>query len=82
MPDNTVQADGQVLKRLRTEKGWSQEELAGQAIVSKKTVENIEAGKPTYAGTLAKLAKPLGVEAKQLLALTAGERLWPFLTII
>jgi len=69
MSDNTVQPDGQMLKRLRTEKGWSQEELAGRAIVSKKTVENIEAGKPTYAGTLAKLAKSLGIEAKQLLAL-------------
>src|SRR5262249_35632680 len=71
---NTVQPDGQMLRRLRTEKGWSQEELAGRAIVSKKTVENIEAGKPTYAGTLAKLAKPLGVEVSQLLGLDGRPR--------
>jgi RNA polymerase sigma factor (sigma-70 family) len=68
MPDNTVQADEDLVKRLRTEKGWSQEELANRANVSKKTVENMEASRPTYAGTLAKVARALGVELKQLLA--------------
>jgi RNA polymerase sigma-70 factor (ECF subfamily) len=63
-----VHADADLVKRLRTEKGWSQEELANHAKVSKKTVENIEAGRPTYAGTLAKVARALGVEPKHLFA--------------
>jgi transcriptional regulator with XRE-family HTH domain/DNA-directed RNA polymerase specialized sigma24 family protein len=68
MPNNTVRPDGNKVKRLRLERGWSQEELASRAIISKRTIEHIEANRATFAATLAKLARPLGVEPRDLLA--------------
>ena len=57
------------LKRLRTEKGWSQEELADQAGLHRTYVSGVERGvrNPTIV-IVAALAKALGVAPAELLA--------------
>ncbi|MEQ1493030.1 MAG: helix-turn-helix transcriptional regulator, partial [Terricaulis sp.] len=55
---------GRNLKRLRSEKGWSQEELADQAGLHRTYVSGVERGvrNPTIT-IVATLAKALGVSA-------------------
>ena len=57
------------LKRLRSEKGWSQEELADQAGLHRTYVSGVERGvrNPTIT-IVAALAKALGVAPAELLA--------------
>lgn len=59
---------GENLKRIRTEKGISQGEIARRLEVDKGFVSNIENGKtnPTLA-TIAKLAKAVGVSVGELM---------------
>ncbi len=59
---------GNNLKRIRTEKGISQGDIARELDVSRGFISNIENGKtnPTLA-TIAKLAKVVGVSADQLI---------------
>ncbi len=59
---------GANLKRLRTAKGWSQEDYAFEAGIHRTYVSDIERGarNPTIE-ILVKLAKPLGVEAADLI---------------
>src|SRR5215472_16065848 len=65
----TVQVDGEKLVELRTRRNWTQEKLADKAIVSVRTVQNIERGRPTQRSTLARLAEALGVSARDLMLL-------------
>ena len=55
-------------RRLRTDKGWSQERFAFEAGIHRTYVSDIERGarNPTIT-VLEKLAKPLGVEPGRLL---------------
>jgi transcriptional regulator with XRE-family HTH domain len=57
------------LKRLRLEKGWSQEELADQAGLHRTYVSGVERGvrNPTIT-IVAALAKALGVSPAELLS--------------
>ena len=59
---------GENLKRIRTEKGISQGDIARALEVDKSFVSNIENGKtnPTLA-TIIKLAKAIGVSTDELL---------------
>ena len=59
---------GDNLKRIRTEKGISQGDIARELEVDKSFVSNIENGKtnPTLA-TIAKIAKAIGVSVDELL---------------
>jgi transcriptional regulator with XRE-family HTH domain len=59
---------GSNLKRLRLEKGWSQEEFADRAGIHRTYVSDIEraARNPTIT-VVEKLAKPLNVSASVLL---------------
>ena len=58
---------GAEIKRLRTEKGWSQAQLAVYSETSQPTVNQIETGKRNPSTeTLAKLARTLGVEVVDL----------------
>ena len=56
------------LRRLRREKGMSQEELADAASINRTYVSKLETG-VTYAGLeiIGKLAEVLGIEAAELL---------------
>ena len=58
---------------LRTGKNWTQEKLADKAIVSVRTVQNIERGRPTQRSTLARLANALGVSARDLMFVVAAQ---------
>lgn len=57
------------LRRLREQKGWSQEKFAFEAEIHRTYVSDIERGarNPTIV-VVEKLAAPLGVTASQLLA--------------
>ncbi len=67
-----VTAVPQVAIDARTAKGWSQDQLSEKAEVSKKTVENVEAGKPVYRRTLGKLARALGTTVDVLVGHSTG----------
>ena len=59
---------GANIRRLRTEKGWSQEDYADRAGIHRTYVSDIERGKRNPTVTVVeKLAKPLGVKAGDLL---------------
>src|SRR5437868_12586969 len=70
-----VSPDGSKIIELRARKGWSQEKLAERSILSVRTVQNIERGKPTHFGTVVKLAVALGVEPNDCIRRTAERRL-------
>jgi transcriptional regulator with XRE-family HTH domain len=74
----TVKVDGERLVDLRTRKNWTQEKLADKAIVSVRTVQNIERGRPTQRSTLARLADALGVSARDLMFVVAPAQTTPY----
>jgi transcriptional regulator with XRE-family HTH domain len=56
------------VRRLREEKGWSQEDYADRAGIHRTYVSDIERGRRNPTVTIvARLAVPLGVEASRLL---------------
>ena len=59
---------GDTVRRLRTDKGWSQEDYADRAGIHRTYVSDIERGarNPTIT-VVEKLAKPFGVSAGSLL---------------
>jgi transcriptional regulator with XRE-family HTH domain len=59
---------GDNVRRLRTDKGWSQEDYADRAGIHRTYVSDIERGarNPTVT-VVEKLAKPFGVKAGSLL---------------
>lgn len=54
-------------RRLRGERGWSQERLARAMEMSRETVRSIEAGTGLTVGTLDRLAQAFGVGLGELL---------------
>jgi transcriptional regulator with XRE-family HTH domain len=59
---------GRNVRRLREEKGWSQEDYADRAGIHRTYVSDIERGRRNPTVTVVeKLAKPLGVRAGELL---------------
>ncbi|QGN54176.1 helix-turn-helix domain-containing protein [Novosphingobium sp. Gsoil 351] len=59
---------GRNVRRLREEKGWSQEDYADRAGIHRTYVSDIERGKRNPTVTVVeKLAGPLGVSAGRLL---------------
>jgi len=60
---------GRNVRRLREENGWSQEEYADRAGIHRTYVSDIERGRRNPTVTVVeKLAKPLRVDAGQLLS--------------
>jgi transcriptional regulator with XRE-family HTH domain len=59
--------DAATIRWCRYEKGWTQEQLAERAGVTKKTVQNLEDGKSVRPVTLRRVAKALDVELTRLL---------------
>jgi transcriptional regulator with XRE-family HTH domain len=59
---------GKNVRRLREEKGWSQEDYADRAGIHRTYVSDIERGRRNPTVTVVeKLAGPLGVDASKLL---------------
>jgi transcriptional regulator with XRE-family HTH domain len=69
MRDGTVQPLPNEIRRLRQERGWTQQDLADKVGCSKRTIENLEAGRPGLARTVADIAQALGggIGAAQLI---------------
>lgn len=66
---------GQVIKKLREDKGWSQEELAHRVDTSTANLSRIETGKHGASEALkALLAREFGYKVYQLVALAEGVR--------
>jgi transcriptional regulator with XRE-family HTH domain len=64
---------GQVIRRLREKKGWSQEELAHRVGTTAANLSRIETGKHGASETLTVLlARELGMKVYQLIALAEG----------
>lgn len=59
------------IRRLRLERGWSQEDLAGMAGISARTLQRAEQGRGSSAETLKCLAAVLEVDLSQLRAAAA-----------
>lgn len=56
-----------VIRKLREAKGWSQQTLADEAIVSFKTISSMEQGKRAQLSTFKKVAEALGVTPTDLI---------------
>lgn len=59
-----IEQFGGVVKAQRKAKGWSQEQLAQAAGLSRPTVARLESGSAVSTATLAKIANSLGIEIK------------------
>jgi HTH-type transcriptional regulator/antitoxin HipB len=59
-----IEQFGGVVKAQRKAKGWSQQQLAQAAGLSRPTVARIESGSAVSTATLAKIANALGIEIK------------------
>jgi diguanylate cyclase (GGDEF)-like protein len=57
-----VQPNGNRVRELRQERGWTQEDLAHRAGCAKRTIENIEAGRRVLPRSLGEVAEALGVQ--------------------
>ena len=67
MPGNTRPLDADRLRQLRWRCGFTQEELAERAELTKRTIERAEAGNPVRASNLRRIAAALEVEPHTLL---------------
>lgn len=65
MDDRFVLPDGDRIRRLRQGNFWSQEQLADQAGLRKRTVERAEAGERLQRSTLRAIAQALGLPRKR-----------------
>lgn len=75
---------GQTVRRLRGERGWTQDELADRAGIPKRTLQDVEAGNGTKGPqrrTREKIDAALGLglnaEAEVIDALIAAAQDWP-----
>jgi len=57
-----IERFGEIVKAQRQHKGWSQDQLAAAAAVSRPTVARIEAGSAVSTATVAKIAEALSIE--------------------
>ncbi len=67
---------------LRSRRGWTQERLAEKAILSVRTIQNLERGRSIHLGTIAKVAEALGVTPNECIVpspLSAGGQAHPTL---
>ena len=50
-----------VIREARTSRGWSQDELARRAGLSRPTIARVERGDDVHTGTIAAIAEALGL---------------------
>src|SRR5262249_38306693 len=68
----TVFVDGKKVRHLRSCQGWTQEDLARKTGCSKRTIENVEAGRPVLLYTASCIAQALQIQHEDLLLLNLG----------
>jgi diguanylate cyclase (GGDEF)-like protein len=66
MSEDVLRANGTFVKERRIIRGWTQEDLARKAGCSKRTIENVESGKPIAVRTLHEVAQALEVSPGEL----------------
>src|SRR5262245_25143082 len=66
MAQEGIRANGQLIRRLREGRGWTQEDLARRVGCVKRTIENAEAGKPISIRIRSELAQALEVRPDDL----------------
>ena len=59
--------NGEMIRRLRAERGWSQVELAVRCDCSDRTIANVEAGKSTSSTTIDAIAKAFEIHPSELI---------------
>lgn len=57
---------GEIIRRAREAKGWSQRELSGRIGISQPAIKKIEAGETTQSKFLPKIAQVLGIDLSSL----------------
>src|SRR5687768_15336376 len=77
MREGTVQPNGAAIKRLRIERGLTQEALAEKIGCSKRTVENLEASKPVYVQSISEAAEALNVPLAEVIQFPGDESAVP-----
>ncbi len=63
----TVFVDGKKIRQLRSRMGMTQEDLARKTGCSKRTIENVEAGRPVLLYTVSCVAQVLHIDQAELL---------------
>lgn len=71
--EEPIKPNGGLIRSLRYERGWTQQILAKNSKVSKKTIENMESGQTARPQTLKGVAQALGVSIDRLLSLPTGD---------
>jgi transcriptional regulator with XRE-family HTH domain len=66
MSEEILRADGKLVRHLRWNHGWTQEDLAMKVGCAKRTIENLESGKPISVKTLRDVAQALRVAPETL----------------
>ena len=61
-PQAPIEQFGDIVKAQRKHRGWSQDQLADAADMSRPTVARIEAGSAVSTATLTKIAAALNIE--------------------
>lgn len=69
-------ANGVAIRRLRTDKGWTGEDLASESSLSLRTIVSLEKGQRASPHTLKMCADALGVDVKEIIK-REGERSYP-----
>jgi transcriptional regulator with XRE-family HTH domain len=64
--DDNMRIDAKMVKRLRVERAWSQEQLAASADVSLRTIQRVEADGSASNETRMALAAVFGIEVREL----------------
>lgn len=67
IPSGAIPISGDTVRRLRSLKGWTQEQLAEEAHLSTGTISNMENGHPCYYATIAFVAEALDTPIENLL---------------
>jgi transcriptional regulator with XRE-family HTH domain len=62
MQENEMAALGAVVRRARSRRNWTQQDLADAAGVAEGTVGRVENGKPVRAGNLSDVLEAVGVQ--------------------
>ena len=67
----SVQPDGDAIRRLREEHGWSRADLAEIADVGERVIDNAEVGKPIRLQALSSIASAFNVDNREILEMPA-----------
>ena len=68
MRGDIEKVDGEAIRRLRAQKGWSQDDLARKTGYGKRLIQKMEAGGTAKLATIKEFAEALGVDTRDLLA--------------